>query len=271
MNSMTWGYIPSANLLEDFVRKVIGLPNPGGRLRASVVRKYISSKKRVILDCGCGSGVYTIELVKKGFLAVGADIESLSVREAKKTSKKMHLSIPFLVCDIRFLPFKDDSFNQILCVDVLEHVMEFNWAVKEMGRILHEGGNLILTTTVNDKRVLPVSLEAQDQQLGHVHEYIALEILTTKLHQERFEIFHIQYFYKFFSLIAMELLYWLMGSKRVKLARRKVYSYSPIAMFIFCVVYPIMLLDKLLPSRMVGREALILASKACVREDEGIR
>ena len=183
----------------------------------------------------------------------------------------MKLCIPFIVCDIRLLPLRDHSFNQVLCVDVLEHILEFDSAIKEMGRVLKSGGNLVLTTTVNDKRVLPVSLEAQDQQLGHVHKYIALEILTTKLHQERFEIFHIQYFYKFFSLIAMELLYWLMGSKRVKLARRKVYAYSPIAMFIFCVVYPIMLLDKLLPSRMVGREALILASKACVREDEGVR
>lgn len=262
---MTWGYIPSANPFEDLLRKVTGLPNPGGRLRASIVKKYINSRKRAVLDCGCGSGVYTIELVKLGFLAVGVDTESLSVCEAKKNSKKMKLCIPFIVCDIRFLPFKDNSFNQVLCVDVLEHILEFNSAVKEMGRILQKGGNLILTTTVNEKRVLPVSLEAQNQELGHVHKYIALEILKTKLHQERFEIMRIHYFYKFFSLIAMELLYRLMGSERVKLARQKVYSYNPIAIFIFCVVYPIMLLDKLLASGVVGREALILACKVCAK------
>jgi SAM-dependent methyltransferase len=48
--------------------------------------------------------------------------------------------------DAHALPFPDDSFDQILCTEVLEHLHTPQLAINEMHRVLKPGGTLILTT-----------------------------------------------------------------------------------------------------------------------------
>lgn len=93
-----------------------------------------------ILDVGCGGGVFVRELKKK-FKIFGCDI-----------SLKLILSIPgsksdgnFLVCRAEKLPFKDKSFDLVLCSEVLEHIRDINSIISEINRILQENGYLIVT------------------------------------------------------------------------------------------------------------------------------
>lgn len=48
--------------------------------------------------------------------------------------------------DAAMLPFRDETFDCVLCTELLEHVMEPKMAVQEMWRILKPGGMVILTT-----------------------------------------------------------------------------------------------------------------------------
>lgn len=48
-------------------------------------------------------------------------------------------------CDITAIPAEDESFDAILCTEVLEHVPDPRSAVAEMARLLKPGGRLILT------------------------------------------------------------------------------------------------------------------------------
>lgn len=50
-----------------------------------------------------------------------------------------------LVCDISQIPEPDQSFDAILCTEVLEHLPEPVLALKEFSRLLRPGGMLILT------------------------------------------------------------------------------------------------------------------------------
>ena len=50
-----------------------------------------------------------------------------------------------IVSDIINIPVSDDSFDNILCCEVLEHLPEPSLAIKEFSRILKKGGRLILT------------------------------------------------------------------------------------------------------------------------------
>lgn len=46
-----------------------------------------------------------------------------------------------VICDFnRLLPFESNSFDEIICYDVLEHIKERNLIVKEIHRILKKGG-----------------------------------------------------------------------------------------------------------------------------------
>lgn len=49
------------------------------------------------------------------------------------------------VSDILSIPVDDESFDVIVCTEVLEHVSEPILALKEFGRILKPGGKLLLT------------------------------------------------------------------------------------------------------------------------------
>lgn len=50
-----------------------------------------------------------------------------------------------LVCDITAIPEPDESFDAILCSEVLEHIPEPTKALDEFSRLLRPGGTLILT------------------------------------------------------------------------------------------------------------------------------
>jgi len=49
------------------------------------------------------------------------------------------------VCDITNIPVPDESFDVIICSEVLEHVPEPIKVIKEFSRILRQGGRLFLT------------------------------------------------------------------------------------------------------------------------------
>lgn len=51
---------------------------------------------------------------------------------------------PNIVGDIHYLPFKDETADAIICKSVLEHVPEPQKAVREMHRILREGGKIFV-------------------------------------------------------------------------------------------------------------------------------
>lgn len=53
---------------------------------------------------------------------------------------------PDVVGSAEALPFPDESFDQILCSEVLEHIEHPEVAVAEMYRVLHPGGTVIITT-----------------------------------------------------------------------------------------------------------------------------
>src|SRR5438105_3348465 len=51
-----------------------------------------------------------------------------------------------VVGDAHALPFKDGTFERVLCTEVLEHLHTPQKAIDEMHRVLSPGGKLILTT-----------------------------------------------------------------------------------------------------------------------------
>ncbi|MEM0385482.1 MAG: class I SAM-dependent methyltransferase [Nitrososphaeria archaeon] len=50
-----------------------------------------------------------------------------------------------IVADAHFLPFKDQSFSEIICTEVLEHLESPIKALKEMRRVLKNNGVIVVT------------------------------------------------------------------------------------------------------------------------------
>jgi len=94
-----------------------------------------------VLDAGCGSGIFTSIL--EGL--TGADITGMdfSIRHLEIMRKK-HIHIEPVTGDVTALPFKEDSFDKVVCYSVLQFVEPWQEAVEELIRVTKRGGMLLL-------------------------------------------------------------------------------------------------------------------------------
>jgi ubiquinone/menaquinone biosynthesis C-methylase UbiE len=127
------------------MRNLIGTQNESAR--DAWVRKVLNNLVRGsrILDAGAGEQKYRedcehLEYVAQDF----AQYDPLASRTALQ-AKKWDYGKLDIVSDITNIPVPDESFEAILCTEVLEHIKNPVLAIKEFARILKPGGHLILT------------------------------------------------------------------------------------------------------------------------------
>jgi 2-polyprenyl-3-methyl-5-hydroxy-6-metoxy-1,4-benzoquinol methylase len=86
-----------------------------------------------ILDAGCGEGFTMDKLEKNG---IGKQIEGVEYsKEAISYGKKLFPNLVIKQASIYDLPYKDNSFDIVLCTEVLEHLEEPIKALKEISRV----------------------------------------------------------------------------------------------------------------------------------------
>jgi ubiquinone/menaquinone biosynthesis C-methylase UbiE len=90
------------------------------------------------LDVGCSSGGITNNLANQFRTIVGIDIDRVAVVEAQSISKKS--STQYALASGSSIPFKDSSFDVVICAQVYEHTKEQTALTEEILRILHPGG-----------------------------------------------------------------------------------------------------------------------------------
>jgi SAM-dependent methyltransferase len=80
----------------------------------------------------------------QGAETVGLDFSRVVTSLAHKNSKGQNEPMHLIEADIRRLPFQDSSFDFIYTVGTIEHIDEYAEALKEIQRVLKEGGRSII-------------------------------------------------------------------------------------------------------------------------------
>ena len=102
-----------------------------------------SGKK--ILEIGCNAGPVMIPLLKGGHDVTGIDISKEDILKAQEYSKENNIEYaPLCVSNALALPFKNETFDIALMIDLFEHTSNPQGIADECYRILKKNGKAFI-------------------------------------------------------------------------------------------------------------------------------
>lgn len=143
-----WWFVGRHNLVLGFVR-----------------RAYDARKDLTILDLGCGTGAMSQKLKPWGTV-ISADYSPLALAFSRKRNLSM-----LCASDAMRLPFRDNSFDLVVAMDILEHLKDDSAALCEVHRVLKPGGRIIATVPAYQSL-----WSGHDVALMHFRRYVAREV-----------------------------------------------------------------------------------------------
>lgn len=106
----------------------------------------VSHEEISVLEVGCGGGILSEEFAGMGFITTGIDPAEQSIISARIHATENNLNINYLIGSGEALPFRNNSFDIVLCCDVLEHVNDLPKVISEISRVLKNKGLFIYDT-----------------------------------------------------------------------------------------------------------------------------
>lgn len=119
----------------------------GIRLRATQFVAEDDIRGQDVLDIGCGYGWFELFSISTGVRS----ITGIEVSEGDLATARRHIDLPNVQLDVASavsLPFADESFDTVVCWEVLEHIPPNteSEAFREIRRVLRPHGSLYLST-----------------------------------------------------------------------------------------------------------------------------
>lgn len=154
-----------------------------------------------VLDIGCGEGRHSWEACKQGECIICAlDLNRDSLRKGYGVFRRLEdqgesRGVWLLAqADILRLPFRDGTFDKVVCSEVLEHIPDDLHAMREITRVLKDDGILAVSVPsyLPEAICWKLSRSYRTSPGGHVRIYRARE-LKDKLSQNNLEIFAVRH------------------------------------------------------------------------------
>jgi len=129
---------------------------------------------QLVLDAGCGEGRHCFGMLSRGARVVGLDLDFGSLRDASKRLRSEAGAADSLgemvQGDAFHLPYRDATFDRVICSEVMEHVHDFRGAARELARVTKPGGKVAVTipTTTSEQIYLRLGDDYFESPGGHI-------------------------------------------------------------------------------------------------------
>ena len=138
--------------------------------------KYELNESGIMLDVGCGEGRHIFGIMQEHpeMKCIGLDMDNDSLHKAEEGYEYFqsisNVGADFLKGSAYSLPFLDNSLDLVVCSEVLEHLHQYNDAVKEIHRVLKPGGKFYASVPASwpEKICWALSKDYQNQPGGHL-------------------------------------------------------------------------------------------------------
>lgn len=141
--------------------------------RLSAVIAHVTSDVSAILDLGCGIGALTTRLAKKFPSTLVVCIDRSKYFLSKIQREK---NISTVLGDIPILPFRNQSFDLVVTVQVLHEIFHFKgaealkWTLQNVFHLLKKDGELIILDHFNPGDT-PISFKLPEEMRKRLSEF----------------------------------------------------------------------------------------------------
>jgi 2-polyprenyl-3-methyl-5-hydroxy-6-metoxy-1,4-benzoquinol methylase len=148
-----------------------GDPLVGDRWRW--LKKHLNDGPGRALDAGCGNGAFSFFAVRRGNTVLGLTFSDGELQKDIRRAALLGMShqVEFRRFDLRQLDQAADRmglFDQIICLEVIEHVLNDRKFVRDLAALLAPGGRLLLSTPYEHYRRLYGETLSATEDGGHV-------------------------------------------------------------------------------------------------------
>ena len=113
----------------------------------------------LVLDVATGTGRLPRALLRQPSFdgqVIGLDLSRRMLREAVRRTAQFADQLTYIWQDARGLPFDDDTFDGVTCLEALEFTPNLRVVLAELVRVLRPGGVLVVTNRIGpDAKFLP--------------------------------------------------------------------------------------------------------------------
>ncbi len=151
------------------------------KIRCSgVITKIEMDSSDIILDLGCGDGLFSRCLLENSKAkVVGIDLSYKRITFAKKKVPDAF----FVIADAEHLPFKNNSFNVLYCNALLHHMDMVEKIINEISRVIYKDGIIIIIepNKLNPLMMILAILNKAERSVFNISTSIIIKMLMKKL------------------------------------------------------------------------------------------
>ncbi len=109
------------------------------------VTEFARDAEGLTLDVGCGNCRQLLPFLQKGLKCVGVDFSKSMIKQAKKFLAKRKFKVDLVIADVSNLPFKNDSFSDVLYVRTLSSVETKESRLKSLEEVKRVSNRALIT------------------------------------------------------------------------------------------------------------------------------
>lgn len=156
--------------------------------RNFILEKIIPVKGK-ILEIGTGRGYMSLVLARKGlnFYALDNNKESIRTTISNLSYEKLLHRSRFIISDALNLSCQENSFYNIICINLLHHIEDDEMIISELDRIREKNGKIIIADFDWKGREIVNAVHSQN---GNTHSYPLVDksSIITKLKERGYNI-----------------------------------------------------------------------------------